>query len=376
MSETLPLLSSLLAIPSLTPGDAGCIDILETTLKAANFHTQILTNNNLRSLYATHGNQPEPNICFSGHVDVVPPGPLEAWHTDPFTPTVIDEILYARGTADMKAGVAAMTNAAIAFIQANPDHPGTVSLLFTSDEEDSSRFGTPYCLENITPIPTVALVGEPTSINHLGDEFKVGRRGSLNGILTFHGKQGHTAYAHLSINPIHQVIPFLTELSQIVWDMGHGPFPPTTLQIANLNSGVGTYNVTPGELKVQFNVRNNPATPHEKVIQTVEQLLTKHNLQPEILWDDSARGFLTDNPHLTETLSKSIQAVTGKPATPSTSGGTSDARFFALANIPVIEFGPLNATIHAANECIPLADLHQLVEIYKGFLANYLQTAR
>ncbi|MFM9873058.1 MAG: succinyl-diaminopimelate desuccinylase [Fimbriimonadaceae bacterium] len=369
---TLSLLQSLLAIPSLTPGDAGCIDILNQTLSNANFQTQILTSNNLRSLYATHGTQPEPNICFSGHVDVVPPGPLESWHTDPFQPTIADEILYARGAADMKSGVAAMTTAAITYITENPNHPGTVSLLFTSDEEDSSRFGTPYCLETISPIPTAALVGEPTSINHLGDEFKVGRRGSLNGILTFTGKQGHTAYAHLSVNPIHQVLPFLAELSQIVWDSGHGPFPPTTLQIANLNSGVGTFNVTPGELRVQFNVRNNPATPHEKVIQTVELLLSKHNLQPQITWDDSARGFLTDNPKLQENLAQAIKQNTNQSPKTSTSGGTSDARFFALKNIPVIEFGPLNATIHAANESIPLVDLELLTKIYGSFLTNYL----
>jgi len=369
---TLPLLQALLAIPSLTPGDAGCIDLLNQTLTNVNFQTQILTNNNLRSLYATHGTQPEPNICFSGHVDVVPPGPLESWHSDPFQPTIKDEILYARGAADMKSGVAAMVTAAIEYTTQNPSHPGTVSLLFTSDEEDSSRFGTPYCLETLPNKPTAALVGEPTSINHLGDEFKVGRRGSLNGILTFTGKQGHTAYAHLSINPIHQVLPFLTELSQIVWDNGHGPFPPTTLQIANLNSGVGTYNVTPGELKVQFNVRNNPSTPHEKIIQTVEELLAKHNLTPNILWDDSARGFLTEDKTLATHLSKAIQEHTHKTPTASTSGGTSDARFFALANIPVIEFGPLNATIHAANECIPIADVDLLHKIYVSFLTNYL----
>jgi succinyl-diaminopimelate desuccinylase len=372
MSDTLPLLESLIAIPSLTPGDAGCIAILESLLKQNNFHTQILTNNNLRSIYATHGTEPKPNICFSGHVDVVPPGPLDAWNTDPFKLAERDGNLYGRGTADMKAGVAAMTTAAISYTKENPNHPGTVSLLFTSDEEDSSRFGTPYCLETITPVPTAALVGEPTSINHLGDEFKVGRRGSLNGILTFTGKQGHTAYAHLSINPIHQVLPFLTELSQIVWDNGHGPFPPTTLQIANLNAGVGTFNVTPGELKVQFNVRNNPSTPHEKIVQTVEQLLAKHNLTPQMTWDDSARGFLTDNPKLQENLAQAIQSVTGKTPTTSTSGGTSDARFFALKNIPVIEFGPLNATIHAANECIPTADLEPLTQIYNSFLKNYL----
>lgn len=368
---TLQLLQSLIAIPSLTPGDAGCIDILHNLLNANNFQTQILTSNNLRSLYATHGTQ-NPNICFSGHVDVVPPGPLDAWNTDPFKLTEMGGNLYGRGTADMKAGVAAMTTAAIEYTQQNPNHPGTVSLLFTSDEEDSSRFGTPYCLEQIINKPTAALVGEPTSINHLGDEFKVGRRGSLNGILNFSGKQGHTAYAHLSVNPIHQVLPFLTELSQIEWDNGHGPFPPTTLQIANLNSGVGTYNVTPGDLKVQFNVRNNPATPHQSVIQKVENLLAKHKLYPHISWDDSAQGFLTEDNSLAEHLSKAIKQNTNQIPMPSTSGGTSDARFFALANIPVIEFGPINATIHAANECIPTADLETLTKIYGSFLTNYL----
>lgn len=366
------LLESLIAIPSLTPGDAGCLDILENLLQQNSFRTQILESNNLRSLYATHGTQ-LPNICFSGHVDVVPPGPLEAWNSNPFQLIESDGNIYGRGTADMKSGVAAMTIAAINYVSQNPNHPGIVSVLFTSDEEDSSRFGTPYCLDQINPKPTAALVGEPTSINHLGDEFKVGRRGSLNGIFTFSGKQGHTAYAHLALNPIHQVLPFLTELSQIIWDNGHGPFPPTTLQIANLNSGVGTFNVTPGELKVQFNVRNNPASPHEKVIQTVEELLHKHNLHPAVTWDDSAQGFLTENQHLQTTLSLAIQEHTSQIPKPSTSGGTSDARFFALNNIPVIEFGPINATIHAANESIPSADLDPITSIYQTFLRNYLE---
>lgn len=370
---TLALLESLLAIPSLTPGDGGCIALLEKTLGSAGFQTQIFESNDLLSLWATHGNG-NPNICFSGHVDVVPPGPPEAWLTYPFKPTVKDGILYGRGAADMKSGVAAMASAAIDYVGQNPGHLGTVSLLLTSDEEDSSRNGTPFCLDQIVNLPTAALVGEPTSINYLGDEFKVGRRGSLNGILTVRGKQGHTAYAHLARNPIHLALPFLTDLCQVHWDDGFGPFPPTTLQIANLNAGVGTFNVTPGELRIQFNVRNNPATSYEKVVQTVEELLSKHGLDPVVEWDDSARSFLTENPNLQETLANSIEQVTGKPAKPSTSGGSSDARFFAKAGIPVIEFGPLNATIHAANECIALNDLEQLHAIYSGFLNNYLSS--
>lgn len=375
MKPTLSLLYELISKPSLTPGDAGCIDLLESTLIQAGFTTQIFTNNNLRSLYASHGSQ-KPNICFSGHVDVVPPGPREAWNTDPFTPTEIDGVLYGRGTADMKAGVAAMTHAAIQFVTQNPDHPGTISLLFTSDEEDSSLYGTPYCLQELSGQIDAALVGEPTSINHLGDEFKVGRRGSLNGLITINGIQGHTAYAHLAENPIHTSLAFLADLTNIKWDEGHGPFPPTTLQIANISAGDGTANVTPGQLKFQFNCRNNPATTHEHIIQTVEELVSKHNLKADMVWNDSARGFLNTDNSLTAHLAAAIESVTGVTPTPSTSGGTSDARFFALNNIPVIEFGPINATIHAANECVAIKDLHQLTDIYNLFLRNYLQTAR
>ncbi|MBL8068392.1 MAG: succinyl-diaminopimelate desuccinylase [Armatimonadetes bacterium] len=368
------LLESLIALPSVTPGDAGCIDLLRGLLSREGFQTQIFESNGLLSLYAYHGDG-VPNICLSGHVDVVPPGPLDAWDTDPFHPTVKDGVLYGRGAADMKSGVAAMVSAAVEFVRQNPGHPGTVSLLFTSDEEDSSRHGAPYCLAHIDSGPTAALVGEPTSINHLGDEFKVGRRGSLNGFLTFKGRQGHTAYAHLARNPVHEALPFLAELAAHHWDAGHGPFPPTTLQIANINAGVGASNVTPGELTVQFNVRNNPATPLEEIVETVQELLKKHGLDPSIAWDDSARPFLTDNAHLQEALVRSISEVVGKPGHPSTSGGSSDARFFALAGIPVIEFGPLNATIHAANENIPVADLELLTSVYHRFLGNYLETA-
>lgn len=372
---TLPLLQSLISIPSLTPGDAGCIDLLESTLKQAGFQTQILTKNKLRSLYATHGTQ-RPNICFSGHVDVVPPGPLEAWNTDPFTPTEIDGILYGRGTADMKAGVAAMICAAIKFITEHPNHPGTVSLLFTSDEEDSSKFGTPYCLEQLSGQIDAALVGEPTSINHLGDEFKVGRRGSLSCYMTILGKQGHTAYAHLADNPIHNALGFLSELTSIEWDQGYGPFPPTTLQIANAHAGDGTSNVIPGQFKIQFNFRNNPSTPREKIIQTVDSLIQKHGVSAEYRWTDSALPFLNPYPNLADQLSRAVHSVTGHTPTPSTSGGTSDARFFALNNIPVIEFGPINATIHAANECVSIQDLEKLTNIYNLFLGNYFQMAR
>jgi len=372
---TLPLLQSLIAIPSLTPGDAGCIELLDTTLTQAGFQTQILTNKNLRSLYATHGTT-KPNICLSGHVDVVPPGPLDAWNTDPFSPTEIDGILYGRGTADMKAGVAAMVCAAIQYITENPNHPGTVSLLFTSDEEDSSKFGTPYCLEQLSRQIDAALVGEPTSINHLGDEFKVGRRGSLSCYMTILGKQGHTAYAHLADNPVHKSLAFLAELTSIEWDQGHGPFPPTTLQIANVNAGDGTSNVIPGQFKLQFNVRNNPESPREKIIQTVETLIEKHGIKAQYRWTDSALPFLNPDQNLSDHLARAVKSVTGTTPLPSTSGGTSDARFFALNNIPVIEFGPINATIHAANECVSIQDLEKLTSIYNLFLSNYLQLDR
>jgi succinyl-diaminopimelate desuccinylase len=370
---TLPLLKQLLARPSISPGDAGCVEILKNTLEQAGFTTKILESNQILSLYASHGAQPEPNLCLSGHVDVVPPGPIEAWHSDPFAPTEQEGYLYARGAADMKSGVAAMTVAAINYVTHNPNHPGTISLLFTSDEEGTSENGTIAHLP-VIPKPTACLVGEPTSITRLGDEFKIGRRGSISGKLTILGKQGHTAYAHLADNAIHKCKELLVDLLSIDWGSPTPFFPPTDLQISNFHAGDGIGNVIPGQAKIWFNVRNNPQNPHDQIQSTIESIFAKHNLTHQIEWSSNAAAFLTENSQLTEALRQAIHQVTGIATKPSAGGGTSDARIFASRQIPVIEFGPINATIHAANESIFLADIEPLTHIYNLFIRNYLHS--
>ncbi len=374
MHPSVALALDLLARPSVTPDDAGCHHALAEVLAPAGFKLEEMPVGDVSNLWATHGSR-GPLIVFAGHCDVVPPGPREAWHDDPFFPSVKDGGITARGAADMKSGLAAMTTALAEFAKAHPDHAGTIALLSTSDEEGAGLDGTKAVLEALVARgekPDFAFVGEPTSETHFGDTIKVGRRGSISGYLTVRGIQGHVAYPHLARNPIHELAPFLVELTRHPWDQGDDVFPPTSLQIANLNAGTGAINVIPGVAQVEFNVRFGPATTGDDVRNTVEQMIESHALEADIRWLESAQAFKTDCPEMISALSRSIEATTGMVPQPGTGGGTSDARFFAAHGIPVVEFGPINATIHAANECVTLREIEQMHEILVQFLTQFL----
>jgi len=320
------------------------------------------------NLWATHGLGP-PLICLAGHVDVVPPG--EGWTSPPFEPSIREGHLYGRGAADMKGSMAAMASSLVEFVTQHPNHPGTVAFLSTSDEEMSGVGGTQAVLDQLVSEGVridAALVGEPTSEQEFGDVIKVGRRGSLNARLTIQGKQGHTAYPHLSVNAIHLAAPFIVELSETIWDDGDGVFLPTTFQVSNLHAGTGAPNVVPGRATVDFNFRFGPASPQESLIERTEAMASRHFDDATFNWMPSAQPFRTATPWLVEALSAAIEAETGGKPASGTGGGTSDARCFAAHGIPVVEFGPNNRTIHAVNEHVPVAELEGCARIAFRFL--------
>jgi len=355
------LLKDLLSRPSVTPDDAGCQTVIAERLAAAGFEVEMMPMGGVTNLWATHGSG-APLICLAGHTDVVPPG--EGWTNPPFEPTERDGYLYARGAADMKASVAAMV---VALEQvAAEGHDGTIALLLTSDEEGPGVFGTKAVLEELAKRETrihQALVGEPTSEKEFGDTIKVGRRGSLSGRLIVNGVQGHTAYPQLADNAAHRLAPLLVKLVDLDWGSGTEDFPPTTLQVSNLVSGTGAGNVIPGRAEVRFNVRFGTDWTPEAIQQRIEKALDS-----EIGWSVSALPFVTPPGSLREKLRTAVREVTSVEPKDSTGGGTSDARFFAAHGIPVAEFGPINATIHAVDERVAVAELEPLVEIYRLFL--------
>lgn len=359
----LSLLKNLLARPSITPDDAGCQDLIAELLVAAGFEVELMSMGGVTNLWATHGSG-APLICLAGHTDVVPPG--EGWTNPPFEPTERDGYLYARGAADMKASVAAMV---IALEQvAAEGHDGTIALLLTSDEEGPGVFGTKAVLEELARREVrihQALVGEPTSEKEFGDTIKVGRRGSLNGRLIVNGVQGHTAYPQLADNAAHRLAPLLVKLVELDWGSGTEDFPPTTLQISNLVSGTGAGNVIPGRAEVRFNVRFGTDWTAEAIQQRIEK-----ELDCEVSWSASALPFVTPQGGLREKLRNAVLDVTGIEPKDSTGGGTSDARFFAAHGIPVAEFGPINATIHAVDERVAINEFEPLIEIYRRFLGS------
>lgn len=376
MHPSVALALDLLARPSVTPDDAGCHHALAEVLRPAGFKLEEMPFGDVSNLWATHGTG-GPLIVFAGHCDVVPPGPREAWKEDPFFPSIENGVITARGAADMKSGLAAMTTAVAEFVKAHPDHAGTIALLSTSDEEGAGLDGTKAVLEALVARgekPDFAFVGEPTSETQFGDTIKVGRRGSISGYLTVRGIQGHVAYPHLARNPIHDLAPFLVALTRHRWDEGDEVFPPTSLQVANLNAGTGAINVIPGVAHLEFNVRFGPATTGDEVRRVISQVIEEHGLDAEVRWLESAQAFKTESPVLIDSLIRSIESVTGIHPTPGTSGGTSDARFFAAHGIPVVEFGPINATIHAANECVTIQEIEQMHEVLVLFL-RYLASA-
>lgn len=373
-TPTLTLAKQLLEIPSITPDDLGCQAILIERLEAIGFSCETMQFGEVTNLWARKGTE-APVLAFAGHTDVVPTGPVEQWQFDPFTPTEHEGMLYARGSADMKSSIASFVVACEQFVEQHQDHKGSIALLITSDEEGPSIEGTVKVVEALEARGekiTWALVGEPSSTNIVGDVVKNGRRGSLGAWLTVKGKQGHVAYPHLANNPIHLASPFLAELSAIEWDQGNEFFPPTSLQISNINGGTGATNVIPGTLEVIFNLRFSTQLTDEKIKQTVHELLEKHGFEYDLEWNLSGHPFLTAEGELVSAAQKAIKHVMGFDTELSTAGGTSDGRFIAPTGAQVLELGPVNSTIHQVNECVKMDDLEKLTVIYQEMLKHLL----
>ncbi|KAF1718976.1 succinyl-diaminopimelate desuccinylase [Pseudoxanthomonas wuyuanensis] len=377
MSDVLELSSELIRRHSVTPDDAGCQQLLAHRLQQAGFHCEHLRFGEVDNLWATHG-QGAPVLVLLGHTDVVPPGPLEAWSSDPFVPTVRDGVLYGRGTADMKCSVAACTIALERFVDAHPDHPGTVALLVTSDEEGDALDGVKLVADAFRQRGQRidwCITGEPSSKEKLGDLLRVGRRGTLTGTLSVRGIQGHVAYPHKALNPIHKALPALDELVARQWDEGFETFPPTSLQISNIQSGTGASNVIPGEMQVVFNLRFNPSWTAQGLEQEIEALLQRHGLDYSLHWHRGGEPFYTPEGHLRATARAVLAEFCGAEPEESTAGGTSDARFIAPLGAQCIEIGPVNASIHKVDEHIDVAELDALPGLYQALLQRLLITA-
>ncbi|GAB3235663.1 succinyl-diaminopimelate desuccinylase [Pseudaeromonas pectinilytica] len=373
-SPVLTLARDLISRPSVTPEDAGCQQMMADYLSRLGFSIEPMVFHDTTNLWARRGNE-GPLFCFAGHTDVVPPGPLDKWDTPPFEPTIRDGLLYGRGAADMKGSLAAMLVAVERFVTAHPDHQGSIAFLITSDEEGPFINGTPKVVETLEARNekiTWCLVGEPSSTRLLGDVVKNGRRGSITGDLLVKGIQGHVAYPHLGRNPIHQAAPALAELASTVWDQGNAFFPPTSFQIPNISAGTGASNVIPGELQVQFNFRFSTELTAEQIKERVRAILDRHGLEYDLTWTLSGHPFLTSTGDLVEATVAAIEEVQGFRPELSTSGGTSDGRFIAPTGAQVIELGPLNATIHKLNECVKVADLDTLADVYTAILRRLL----
>ena len=373
-NETLALAVELLKRRSLTPDDAGCQDLIAARLEKLGFHIERHCHNGVDNLWARKGAE-APVVCFAGHTDVVPTGPLEQWLSDPFVPTVRDGQLYARGAADMKTSDAAFVTATERFVAAHPDHTGSIAFLLTSDEEGPATDGTVKVVEALKArgeMLDYCIVGEPTSAAEFGDTIKNGRRGSLSGTLRVKGVQGHIAYPHLAKNPIHLAAPAIAELADTMWDEGNAYFPPTTWQISSIHAGTGATNVIPGVVEIQFNFRFSTASTAEGLMDAVNEILESHHLDFEIDWSLSGKPFLTSRGPLCDRLSEAIHEVTGITPELSTTGGTSDGRFIADICREVVEFGPLNMSIHKLNEHIAVENIEQLAAIYEKTLEKLL----
>lgn len=374
-TPTLALACELISRPSVTPDDAGCLALIAERLQALGFACERLDRAGVSNLWARRG-QVAPVLCFAGHTDVVPPGPADAWRTPPFTPTLIDGMLYGRGAADMKSSLAAFVTAIERFVAACPDHGGSIALLLTSDEEGIATDGTVKVVEALAARGErldYCIVGEPTSVNTLGDMIKNGRRGSLSGTLRVKGQQGHVAYPQLARNPIHAFAPALAELAAMRWDDGNEFFPPTTWQVSNIHAGTGANNVIPGECEVMFNFRFASVSSADELRHRTCAVLDRHGLEYEIDWHLSGRPFITGRGRLVGALSAAIRDTLGVDTELSTSGGTSDGRFIADICAEVVEFGPVNASIHKVNECIAVAAVELLSVVYERTLQALLR---
>lgn len=373
-NDTLELAKALISRRSLTPDDAGCQEILIERLEKLGFSIEKMRFGGVDNFWARRGSA-APVVCFAGHTDVVPTGPIEKWDTEPFTPTIRDGMLYGRGAADMKTSLAAFITSIEEFVEKYPGHCGSIALLITSDEEGVAVDGTVKVVEALqarNELIDCCIVGEPTCVSKLGDTLKNGRRGSLSGNLIIKGVQGHIAYPHLAKNPIHLAAPAIAELASTQWDQGNEYFPPTTWQISNIKGGTGATNVIPGHIDIMFNFRFSTASTVDGLKSKVHTILDKHNLDYELNWELSGKPFLTPKGSLVTAVSQAIKSVTGVETELSTSGGTSDGRFIADICPQVVELGPLNATIHKLNECVAVADVEPLREIYMQTLVNLL----
>jgi len=373
-SSVLTLAEALISRPSVTPEDAGCQDIMIARLEKLGFHITRLPAGEVQNFWAELGDS-GPRLCFAGHTDVVPPGPLEAWQSDPFQPTIRDGMLYGRGAADMKGSLAAMVVAAERFVALHPHPKGRLAFLITSDEEGIATHGTRHVVDWLRHQGESidwCVVGEPSSEQLLGDVIKNGRRGSLNGRLTVHGVQGHVAYPDKAENPIHRALQPLANLVEQNWDAGNTFFPPTRLQFSNIHAGTGANNVIPGELKADFNFRFSTESTPEFLQAEVHRTLDAANIRYQIDWQLSGPPFFTAPGPLVAATQQALHTVTQQEATLSTGGGTSDGRFIAQLGGQVVELGPINATIHKINECVAVADLDRLSDIYREIMINLL----
>jgi succinyl-diaminopimelate desuccinylase len=364
---TLALAQDLIRRPSVSPEDHGCLQLIGQRLEAHGFRVEQMPFGPVENLWARHGSE-RPVLCFAGHTDVVPTGPREEWQTDPFEPVVRDGILYGRGAADMKSGLAAMVTASERFVAANPDHRGSLAFLLTSDEEGPSVDGTRRVVETLEARGEKidwCVVGEPSSTDALGDMVKIGRRGSLSGKLTVHGIQGHVAYPHLADNPVHAVAPALAELAARVWDKGNEYFQPTSFQVSNIAAGTGAPNVIPGELKARFNIRFSTEQTVEKLQQTITEIFNRHKVNYTLEWFVSGLPFFTPPGALSKAVVQAIQEKVKRTPELSTTGGTSDGRFIAPTGAQVVELGVLNASIHKVNENVRVDDVVTLSGMYE-----------
>jgi succinyl-diaminopimelate desuccinylase len=376
-NATLELARELIGRRSQTPDDAGCQELIKARLEHLGFRCETLRCNGVTNLWARRG-QARPAVCLAGHTDVVPPGPLTAWTSDPFTPTVRDGRLYGRGAADMKSSLAAFVVAVEQFVAVHPAHPGSIALLITSDEEGPSVDGTVRVVERLQAEGTeldYCIVGEPSSVERLGDMIKNGRRGTLSGTLRVRGVQGHIAYPHLARNPIHLAAPVIAELAAMHWDDGNEYFPPTSWQVSNIHAGTGATNVIPGGLELTFNFRYATASTQESLKARLEAVLQRHRLDYELVWTGTGSPYLTPRGALVRVATEAIGAVCGIVPEVSCTGGTSDGRFIAAVCREIIELGPVNATIHKLDECVAIAELEPLTALYRGILERLLLAA-
>ncbi|MBC7005881.1 succinyl-diaminopimelate desuccinylase [Photobacterium sp. BZF1] len=373
-SPVLALAKDFISRQSVTPEDAGCQDVMIERLEKLGFNIETMVFEDTTNLWARRGTE-APLFVFAGHTDVVPAGNLDKWHTAPFEPTIIDGYLHGRGAADMKGSLACMIVAIERFLAENPDHKGSIALLITSDEEGPFINGTTRVIDTLEARNEkidMCIVGEPSSTHAVGDVVKNGRRGSITGDVNIKGTQGHVAYPHLADNPVHRAMPALAELAATTWDNGNAYFPPTSFQIANLSAGTGASNVIPGEFHVQFNFRFSTELTADDIKRKVHSVLDAHGLDYELAWTFSGHPFLTDEGSLLDAVVEAIEEVNHKKPELLTTGGTSDGRFIARTGAQVIELGPVNATIHKVNECVKVADLEKLTDMYQKVMEKVL----